>query len=68
VQEVKISRWDAERTSGMFEKDGVRIRHEQLIIDGPFSRLFLLHFFAPGYGEGDVPEFEAVIRSLDITQ
>ncbi|MFC1705590.1 hypothetical protein ACFL59_02065 [Planctomycetota bacterium] len=64
---AKITTTRSQRTSGIFEKKGTIIRHEQLIIETRREELLLFHFFAPGAGEGPVPEFEAVIQSIELT-
>jgi hypothetical protein len=66
---VRIGLHLAQHTVGMFDLDGRVIRHDQVIIETRL-RVFVLQFFAPGYvsSEGEVPEFTAVLRSLELSR
>ncbi|MFC1706112.1 hypothetical protein ACFL59_04710 [Planctomycetota bacterium] len=55
---------NGERTRGWITGDDRTIRHEQLIVETDTGILLMLNLFSASAGEGPVPEFEAVIRSL----
>lgn len=66
-QKLQVGRFGGERTTGIYERAGRSIRHDQIVV--PTRRgVLVIHFFSPGATLDDnaVPDVEAVIGSLQI--
>jgi hypothetical protein len=64
---LTIGRCEGERTTGMFQRDGRVVRHDQVIVKTRRGVL-VFHFFSPGApsGESGVPDVESVIGAMEV--
>jgi hypothetical protein len=64
---VRIGRIEGQRTTGVFEKDGRAVRHDQVIVHIRRGVL-VIHFFSPGapLDESGVPDVEGVLAALEL--
>jgi hypothetical protein len=63
---VLVAGLQGERTSGLFERDGLFIRHDVLIVENRRGHILMLHFFIPGGNANTAPEVDAVLRSIQL--
>lgn len=64
---VKIGHYEAQRTIGLFEKDGRAVRHDQVIVRVRRG-ILVIHFFSPGalLDDGGAPDVEGVLASMEL--
>jgi len=62
---ISIGQRAAERTIGLYERNGRAVRHDQIVVPAS-SGVFVIHFFSPGatMDEGAVPDVDTVIKSI----
>lgn len=63
---IRVAGRQGERSSGLFRRGKLEIRHEQVIVPAWRERVLLLNFFFPGRKAGTSPEVDAVLRSLRV--